>query len=91
MYSHMKFAIYYCKKGNNTYIPLDNTDVKGYNNSRVSTILIYRQKSEDICMKKTPFGNLDTNNPDELELLEKMLNEKYENSTDPKTDNGKAS
>lgn len=42
-------------------------------------------------VKKTPFGNLDTNNPDELELLEKALNEKYENSTDPKTDNGKAS
>ena len=42
-------------------------------------------------MKKAPFGNLDTNNPDELELLEKMLNEKYENSTDSKTDNGKAS
>lgn len=70
---------------------LDNTAVKSYNNSRVNTLLVHRQKSEGICMKKAPFGNLDTNNPDELELLEKMLNEKYENSTDSKTDNGKAS
>ncbi|MGN0608917.1 MAG: hypothetical protein ACI4J6_06900 [Oscillospiraceae bacterium] len=38
---------------------------------------------------KVPFGNLDTKDNNELELLEKKLKEKYENSTDSKTDKGK--
>lgn len=38
-----------------------------------------------------PFGNLDTKNPNELELLGKKLNEKYKNSTDSKAGKGKAS
>lgn len=42
-------------------------------------------------VRNVPFGNLDTKDPNELELLEKKLNEKYENSTDSKSDKGKAS
>ena len=42
-------------------------------------------------VKNVPFGNLDTKDPNELELLEKKLNENYENSTDSKTNKGKAS
>lgn len=42
-------------------------------------------------MEKIPFGNLDTNEPDELELLDKLLDEKYQQTVDTKTKNDKAS
>lgn len=35
--------------------------------------------------------NLDTNEPDELELLDKLLDEKYQQTVDTKTKNDKAS
>ena len=41
--------------------------------------------------KKIPFGNLDTTDPSELEQLEKMLDEKNNDTTDTTPPKDKAS
>lgn len=42
-------------------------------------------------VRNVPFGNLDTKDPSEMELLEKKVNEKYKNSSDYYPDNEKVS